>query len=154
MNKTLVVAAALAIGLLQSGASADESRKAEGALTFTLLKVTPEPGAIVNRDTIVRATVRYSVEPFPGDQDRDFVLLAQFATPNPNRTIHGTYPDRDFPVLPKHKGEAVIEFPLKAVWDQPDLQRPLTMWLYLGDRFNNGSISVIAKSEPVKYAAE
>src|SRR5262245_14557448 len=136
---------------LMSGTPAANS---EQVTKVSIVSVSPAPGSRVDETTLVRATVSYSIEEFPGRQDRDFLLWVKFATTDPDRTTNGTYPERGFPLLAKTSGEASVSFPLQHIWKQAELQRPLTMWVYLVSRFNDGSSFVIAKSDPVKYTVQ
>ena len=118
---------------------------------LTLVAVTPPNGARVTRKAVIQVELEYRVADF---RKGDYFVVAQMATTTPGRTTDGTFPKRDYPQLKREAGRVKVSFPLHHVWDDPQVKRPFTMWIYLNRQTAPRQSLVIAKAGPVHYESE
>jgi hypothetical protein len=128
----------LAVGVLASVTIGCETAAPVQAQTTTtgslgIVDVSPPTGSEVTRDTVVVARLAFTVAKFEPDQ---YFLLAQFDEKAPGKSTDGTFPSSAVPVLARASGEYVFSFPLKHVWDLPEVRRPITMRFLLNRKIS------------------
>jgi hypothetical protein len=133
----------LLLGRIAS-AAADEAVKS----TLTLESVSPPVGDLLKQRTVIKAKLSYSVASFaPGK----YFIGAQVEKNDKGRTTDGKFPNSGYAVLKQAQGDLTFSFPLKYVWDTPDVRHPLVVWLFLHEKTDQGHTRVVAKVGPLLY---
>ena len=104
------------------------------------------PGTEVSKDSVIQATLDYEIFE-PGE----YSIHASVETTNPNRMTDGNLPSSSYPAVTEAKGTLVIDFPLKQVWDLPDVKKPISVWFFLDYKVDERTGRVVAAAGPVLY---
>ena len=120
-------------------------------MKLRLESITPTDGALVGPFTVLRASLRYAVADFePGA----FRIITQLDTDTPEEGATAGDHDADDCKLVKPSGRCEVRFPLIAVWNDPDFQRPFKVWFYLIKRNERRSWTVVASAGPARFRAK
>ncbi len=154
----LGVATTYALGsLVTASVCADQapSTRARTPVTGELHveRISPAPGSVVTRETVVVADVIYAVRPFEGHK---YSITGQV------RTTTGSVSVRQIdakakaptppPLLTRARGRLRIRIPLGWGWDHPRIIRsPLAVRLYLHEEMPDYETSVVACTPYVNY---
>jgi hypothetical protein len=131
-------------------AAAPSDSAAVATASLELVGVTPLAGEQVSKDSIVVADLSYSVTGFSAGQ---FLIMAQAETTDPATTTDGSFPSSEYRVLEADSGRVSFSFPIRHVWDEARVKRPLRIWFYVNQlKSLNPRVSrVIGKAGPVEY---
>jgi hypothetical protein len=143
----------LAVALAGGGTAACERQhpridpSAVTTTSLSLSSVSPGPGEAVGPRTVILADLDYSVAGFVPGQ---YFLIAQVETKEPGRSTDGDFPSQ-YPELKAAKGRQRFSFPLKYVWDHPEVKRPFVVWFYLNRKTAPHRSTVVAKAGPLTF---
>jgi hypothetical protein len=108
---------------------------------------TPQDGANVTPDTVLTADVDYAIKDFePGK----YIVMAQVETTSPGTTTNGGFEDV---AVKDASGHLVVKFPLRYVWNLPQVKFPLVVHFNLNEKLQDGASTPIASSQPVTLNA-
>lgn len=113
-----------------------------------LNSLSPDPGSTVKEDTVIIANLSYQI---PNFQHGQYFVCAQFPTNKPDESSDGDFPNKDYPVLVEPEGQLQFKFPMKYVWNRPEVVRPFRVWFYLNRKMGAGDSIVVAKTATVDY---
>jgi hypothetical protein len=142
---TALLLATTNFGLAQVSPAAPPDRRA-GVLS--LVKVSPEPGAQVTRDTVVVARLAFDISML---ERGNYVLIGQVDSKIGGRTTDGKFPSDAYIVLEQPSGEATFSFPLAYVWDEPDVKHPIAIRYILVKRSGSRRSMSVGSVDPVQY---
>jgi hypothetical protein len=106
-----------------------------------LLSISPQPGSALSEQTALLADLEYSVAGFEPGQ---FKILAQFDTDTRGLTTDGSFKNYAFPKFAV--GKLRFCFPLRHVWNLPNIKRPLTVRFMLNRVYESGLSVPVAKT--------
>jgi hypothetical protein len=102
----------------------------------------------VDENSVVIADLIYAIADF---KDGSYSILVQFETNDPLKTNAGDSP-KQYYELNSASGQYQIEFPLKYVWNRPDIKRPLHMWFFLTRLIpQSNQANIVAAAGPVMF---
>jgi hypothetical protein len=127
------------------GIGADPGAPTETSIR--LLSITPQAGTPVGENTALQADLAYSVRDF---QPGHFKIMAQFDTYT-SMTTDGAFKNYPFPESPA--GKLHFCFPLRFVWNLPDIKRPLVVRFLLNRVYESGMSQSVARTEKVTFAS-
>ena len=110
------------------------------------LSVIPAVGSAVTPDTVLTVDLAYHVSGFSEGQ---FKATAQFDTTRAGMTMDGTF--NDYPILIASSGTLRFCFPLRHIWNEPLVAKPLVVRIYLTRRSQGNTSDVVAQSESWSY---
>ena len=124
-----LVAAALLAFTSCGGPGAPAPQAPESLPTSLLLvRISPQPGSKVTRDSVVTAVLRYSVRGF---RRGAFAVVTQVATTGAVGVTNASHAPTANPVLLLPSGTLTLRFSLATAWDDPNVVRPLRLWFAL-----------------------
>jgi hypothetical protein len=103
---------------------------------------------MVGEDTVIIADLTYRV---PAFQRGKYFVIAQFPINEPHASSDGDFPDEDYPVLQGPEGQLVLKFPMKYVWNHPEVVRPFKVSFYLNQKTGAGDSTVVAIAGPFEF---
>jgi hypothetical protein len=119
--------------------------------TLSIVSISPAPGTAVTRETVVTAELEYSMSSFVPELH---YVMAQADMNQPGYSFDGTFPAEAYPIMKERKGRLSFSFPLRHIWDSPDLKHPITMRFALNKRglslTQSKSLSV-AVTDKIRY---
>ena len=101
--------------------------------TLILKGSDPVAGSAVDRSSSIKVTLEYSAKNYVPGQ---YFLIAQFLTTQ-TYTTDGDIPNEQYPFACGSRGVFTLTFPVKYVWDTPNVRRPLQLMFLL----NKGTFS-------------
>ncbi len=113
---------------------------------FILNSVTPPSGAMVTRDSVFHATVRYRIPDFAPGLWRIVVLFEY-----PDGQSFVGLPTTDTDVVPDSAGVLQITQSFAAVWTVTQLARPFHIQVWLNRNEGNGRSHAVMKLGPFIY---
>jgi hypothetical protein len=113
-----------------------------------LNSLSPDPGSTVKEDTVITANLSYRI---PNFQHGQYFVCAQFPINKPDASSDGDFPNKDYPVLVEPEGQLQFRFPMKYVWNRPEVVRPFRVWFYVNRKMGAGDSIVVAKTGPIEY---
>ena len=127
----------------------DQAEQPEPTQTaIRLLSVAPQPGAPVSEQTALVADLEYAVKDFePGH----FKIVAQFDTDVEGATTDGSFKTYPFPKVAV--GKLRFCFPLRHVWNLPNIKRPLTVRFMVSEVYESGMSVPVAKTAPLTFSS-
>ncbi|TGE28240.1 hypothetical protein [Hymenobacter metallicola] len=140
------------VALLLMGFAAPQGptapQTAEAGSTIKLLALNQPPCATLSRESVVTAKLRYQLA--PQEQSAEgFVVSIKFQSTNPKMTFSSTQLGRV--KLTQRADTLTLRYPMAAVWNNPQLRRPLTCYFYLHRNLGNGRSTVIAQTPPIVF---
>jgi hypothetical protein len=124
-----------------------------GSATVVISRLSPQPGTVVTVDTVIEATLRYEIRNYVDKRDL-YYIFAQFIATDPKRTMAtiGVKQTADTLVnITSLSGTVALKIPLKDVWDQPSLKRPMTLYFFLNERTAPNKSVVIGAVGPIEF---
>jgi hypothetical protein len=114
--------------------------------------ITPAAGSALGRESVVQGTVEYSIEPFHKNADTYYIVTA--FQDKDGKPFHHYEKLSDQPILVGAKGSVIVTYPLARVWDDPRLQRPITLWFQVVERVGPNDTAVIGSAGPFTFSAQ
>ena len=94
----------------------------------------------------MRVTLEYSAKDYVPGQ---YFLIAQFVT-NQTYTTDGKFPNDRYPVPCGSRGVVTLTFPVKYVWDTPNVRKPLQV-LFVLTKGTLSSSRIVATTVPMTF---
>ena len=129
-------------------ASENDSNKPTDT-SIRLLSISPPAGFNVTENAVLEAHLAYSVRDFQAGQYR---IMAQFDTDNVMATTDGAF--KDHPVPQSARGRLDFCFPLRYVWNLPNIKRPFNVRFLLNKVYESGISQPLARTETVSFSVE
>ncbi|GAB2457522.1 hypothetical protein GCM10011375_06290 [Hymenobacter qilianensis] len=144
----------LLLSLLGCGEKEDAPAppKAPATNSLTLVTMTPAAGAKVSKESIISATLNYTLA---DDEASAFGYRVDLLF---KPTVSGVTFTRgqSWVVVPDKKGTVELTFPLISVWETPasvpyQLQHPVTCYFYLQRMTGPGQSTIIARTPALTF---
>jgi hypothetical protein len=145
-----VLSVCLCIALVGCAGRSHVKTTPEPLGSVELLGLFPAAGSMVDVDTVIRAVLRYEVQPF---QKGVYFLMPQLETHDPPATMSGPVPQGGYPRLNAPTGRSTVELSVSGVWRDRNIVKPLQVWFYLNRADGGGRSTVIAKIGPLVFPA-
>ena len=145
---------AVSLGCFLAGCAANPTVHdvlAQSRATLELIKVSPAPGASLTEGSIVEVELSYRTHGFRSGR---FFVMPQVATSDPNRTTAGTFPESEYAALERATGRVRLRFPVRHVWRDALVKKPLVVWFYLNARATPPVSVVLAEVGPIAYSGQ
>lgn len=124
----LLLLLCIATGCSSVPQTADSSAGDEIDAVVRLVTASPEPGTALSRGSILEVLVEYGVDA-TSDELSDIAIVVAFESRNgEGRTF---YRRPRFGMLQQQNGAIRLRSRLSGVWDDPQLARPITAWVYV-----------------------
>jgi hypothetical protein len=118
---------------------------------LAVVTVDPPPGAELNAESTLRATLEFQITPFlPGLGS--YVLMPLFESTTKGKTFNGYDSHRDAPKIGAASGRMQIEYPMSQIWLNAKLRRPVRVWFFVTQLTDDeGHSRIIARVGPYLY---
>jgi hypothetical protein len=114
---------------------------------IAIVQAISSDGDKVTADTVLNAQLDYAVQDFARDK---FIVMTQVETTSQDVTTSGGFPAV---AVDKASGRLVVKFPLRYVWNLPEVKFPLIVHFNLNEKLAGGGSSPIATSQPITFDA-
>lgn len=122
------------------------------ASTLRLREFYPPADAVVDRNTVLSAALDYSIADNQFSTKTYFVH-ALFNGPD-GKTFNVSNKIEDGVELRQQAGVVLVKYPLKRVWNDKYLAKPVTVRFSVLKRVNKLDETIIAETEPITYRLE
>lgn len=139
--------------ILSAAATADAKSKTTAA-NLACIEIKP---SVVNgrltRDTVIETTLQYSIDLHKLKKDKYTITMlfgsseGQNVLFNKKKTRLG---DADL-ILKATSGSVKLKYPMDAIWNDPRLKRPVSIFFYIIEHNKNGSSQAIASAGPFVF---
>lgn len=116
--------------------------------SLVLVRISPEAGSRVTRDSVITAVLRYSVRGFRRDA---YAVVTQVATVDAMGATNASHAPTANPVLQLPSGTLTLRFPLATAWDDSGVARPFRLWFALTRIGLPSGSRVLAKTAVVEW---
>jgi hypothetical protein len=148
LARTGILAALL--GLMTAGAIVVALPKTKSNGTLEVVELAPLDGAPVDRDSTIKAKLKYSIENFQDKKDRYAISINFQDVQTRSRTFASG--EKDALMLKEASGTVVLSCPLAKVWDDARLRKPLVVYFYLHEFTGKRESVVLYSTEGVRYS--
>jgi hypothetical protein len=124
-----------------------------GSATLVIMALSPQPGSVVTSDTVITASLKYEIRNYT-DKGNLYYVMPQFSATDVKGTIStiGVKQTADTLVnISAPSGAVALKIPLKDVWNQASLKRPVTLYFFLNQRTERQKSVVIGAAGPVGF---
>ena len=114
---------------------------------IAIVQAISSDGDKVTAGTVLTAQLDYVVKDFAPDK---FVVMTQVETTSQGVTTSGGFPVVS---VDKARGNLVVKFPLRYVWNLSEVKFPLTVHFNLNEKLAGGGSTPVATSQPITFNA-
>jgi hypothetical protein len=143
---TLLLASACA-PRAPSKPNADPSASSEARLE--LLEISPAAGSTLERSSTIVARLQFAVT--PRAQQR-YKASAKFQEVDGKTLFDGSFPNEAYFWIQNDQGTIELSFPMKYVYDEPRLGRPIRVCYVLARQLTSTTSRIVSQTEFVSYA--
>ncbi len=122
--------------------------KSEGSIE--LVSLTPEAGSSVDRESIITAQLRFTIDNFKFKKDR-YQVSINFQDRDSRAATFSKGPG-DMIMLEEASGTITLVYQLDRVWDDPRLRKPLVVYFYLHERTGKRETVVLDSTGEIQFS--
>jgi len=115
-----------------------------------ITSITPRPGAVISRDTVLKVVLSYSIDQAKVGVEL-YAIHPLFDSTEPGHSFNALKRFKDGVLVKQPAGTIEFEYAIAGEWDQGGLAKPVVVTFCLMKREAKGSSVSIAEAEPVTY---